>query len=237
MTSSIAQRRALKAARRRKIGAKKHRHEGAAVKTPSAVRVRRWAAAPIHCCPVHKQLFEMGIGIVVLARRLGTDQLAMASFLVDVYCRGIKDAAVQRLGRPEFEGLFAMMAEVAPNKPVQASYARKLLRDCAEYANSLGFLPHRDFAVAEELFGDVCADACDAAFRFGRDGKPAYMAGPYESQASIRKTLGRLRKRLGDGGFTYIAPADEIELTDDFLDDDFLDTILLDEASAGEIPF
>ena len=106
----------LEAARRRKIAAKKRRHEGEAVETPPAVRVRRWAAAPVHCCLIHEQLFETGIGVVILARQVATDQLAMASFLVDVYCRGIKDAAVQRLGRLEFEGLLAMMAEVAPNK-------------------------------------------------------------------------------------------------------------------------
>ncbi len=234
MTLSIAQRRALKAARRGRSIAKKRRHDGDALKAPSVERVRRWAAAPIHCCLIHDRLFEMGFGVMVLTRRVGTGELAAASFLVDIYCCGIKDAVVQRLGRLEFEGLLATFGEFGPNKPVEPSYARKLLHDLAEYANSIGFLPHRDFAVAEELFGDVRADACDAAFRFGHDGKPLYMAGPYEFRQRSARLLTRLRKQLGDGGFAYIVPADETEL---IAEDRLAEILFDDEMSPREIPF
>jgi hypothetical protein len=51
---------------------------------------------------------------------------------------------------------------------VDPSYARKLLRDAAAWAAAThGIAPHRDFAVAERLFGGVSADACDVPFRFG----------------------------------------------------------------------
>jgi hypothetical protein len=39
----------------------------------------------------------------------------------------------------------------------------------------IGFAPARDFAVVERLFGDVQAEACDAAFQFGYEGKPLYV--------------------------------------------------------------
>jgi len=61
---------------------------------------------------------------------------------------------------------------------VDPSYARKLLRDVAAWAASIGFAPHRDFAAIERLFGDVSADASHAAFQFGREGKPLYVQSP-----------------------------------------------------------
>ena len=57
--------------------------------------------------------------------------------------------------------------------------------------------------------------------------------GPTESQGEICKTVQKLRNRLGEGGFTYIVPADELE----FADDDLWDEILADEELPEEIPF
>jgi hypothetical protein len=66
---------------------------------------------------------------------------------------------------------------------------------------SIGFAPHGDFAAVERMFGDVSADASDAVFRFGRDGKPVYIPGPSETAAVIRRRIAQLQEYLGDGGF------------------------------------
>src|SRR2546430_2481500 len=81
--------------------------------------------------------------------------------------------------------------------------ARKLLRDLAAWSQSIGFAPHRDFAVVERMFGDVSADASDAIFRFGRDGKPVYIPGPSETAPLIRRRIEQLQKYLGDDGFGF----------------------------------
>jgi hypothetical protein len=83
------------------------------------------------------------------------------------------------------------------------SYARKLLRDLAAWSQSIGFAPHRDFAAVERMFGDVSADASDAVFRFGRDGKPVYIPGPNETAPLIRRRVEQLQKHLGDDGFGF----------------------------------
>ena len=97
----------------------------------------------------------------------------------------------------------------APTDPASAlvsvdpGYARKLLRDLAAWSQSIGFAPHRDFAAVEPIFGDVSADASDAAFRFGCDGRPFYIPGPTESAALVRRRTEQLRKALGDGAFGF----------------------------------
>lgn len=93
------------------------------------------------------------------------------------------------------------MDAASPMVPVAPSYARKLLRDLTRWSRSIGFEPHREFAVVERLFGDVSADASDAVFAFGHDGKPLYIPGPTESQATVRRRIEHLRDVLGDDGF------------------------------------
>ena len=75
------------------------------------------------------------------------------------------------------------------------------MRDLAAWSQSIGFTPHRDFAVVERLFGDVDLNASDAVFEFGRDGKPLYIPGPRESVVQVRRRIEHLRKKFGDDGF------------------------------------
>jgi hypothetical protein len=90
--------------------------------------------------------------------------------------------------------------------PVDPSYARKLLRDLALWSQSIGFAPHRDFAAVERIFVDVDADASDATFRFGREGKPVYIPGPNDTATIIQRRIEHLRKQLGEAGFDFVAP-------------------------------
>jgi hypothetical protein len=226
--SKVAQRRAAKAVHRKRRAAMKKQPMGHAAAL--AERCRRWAQGPIHSCVVVEGLFEHGLGVVVLAREAGIGEVAMAAFLLDVYCRGVRDVVLECLSVPEFDFLLSKMM-AAPWQPVDPSYARKLLREAAKYAEPLGFTPPRGFAAVEALFGDVNADACDTVFRFGYNGKPCYMASANESPAKIRNTLQRLRNRLGDAGFSYIVAADEIDVGDD---DDFWEEIVSDELSSDE---
>jgi hypothetical protein len=101
--------------------------------------------------------------------------------------------------------LVATTSTTQPLSCVDPSYARKLLRDVTAWSGSIGFSPHRNFAAVEPLFGDVNAEACDVDFRFGRDGKPLYTPGPFETPAQVRRRLEQLRMRLGDEGFESIA--------------------------------
>jgi hypothetical protein len=171
--------------------------------------------------------------MVVLARKVGIGEMATAVFLVDVFCRGIKDVLMQCVDLQELDDFIGCLGIAAPLETVDPGYARKLLREASGYAGSLGFRPHRNFTAAEALFGEVNTDDCDTVFRFGRDGKPCYIPGPNETQGEICKTVQQLRNRVGDDGFTYFVPADEFE----FADDDFWDEISADKELPEEIPF
>jgi len=86
--------------------------------------------------------------------------------------------------------------------------ARKLLEESVAYARGLGFPPHHDYAKAVRLFRDVKASDSNAAFEFGKDGRPFYASGPYESPERVRQILAILSKTSGPAGPQHMVATD-----------------------------
>jgi hypothetical protein len=194
-----------KAARRKAIVAQKRKAEF--IGSTLIGRVRRAAAMPIRNCLLSDALFEDGTGTLILAR--GSSQyIDLSSFLLDVFCLGIKDVLFRTVDADEFDMLRDAMDAASPLAEVDPADARKLLGDLAAWSGSLGFAPHPDFSAVEQIFGDVMADASDAVFAFRHDGKPFYIAGPSESESQSRMRIEHLRKRLGDEGFDFMHPVE-----------------------------
>jgi hypothetical protein len=71
-------------------------------------------------------------------------------------------------------------------------------------AEKIGFAPHRMTATMLPIFFDVDVTECTETFEFGRDGKPTYIAGPYESDVQQMEILNTLSK-LGGTNFNFVA--------------------------------
>jgi len=201
MATNIALKRARKAQRRKQVVAQKRRAEALEASLPA--RVLRAAHAPLQHCFLTESVFDIGMGTLVLARGATPHHISLSSFLIDVFCLGIKDVMFESVESEVFKTYMDATDAGSPMVSVDPSYARKLLRDLAAWSQSIGFAPHRDFAAVERMFGDVSADASDAVFRFGRDGKPFYIPGPSETAPLIRRRIGQLQKYLGDDGFGF----------------------------------
>ncbi len=207
MASNIAQHRAAKAVRRKRMLAE--RQNGTALSL--AEKVRRLAERPLYRCLLHGDVSDGGIATVFLAREAETGEIAMAAFLVNVYALGIKDVVFRLIEASQFDEFISMARESAPLAPVNPAYARKLLRDARAYAASLGLRPHRNFTAVERLFGDIRTEDCAETFAFGRDGKPFYAVGPTETVAQVQNRFGRLAERLGPDGFDFVVRIGEDE--------------------------
>jgi hypothetical protein len=201
MAVNMAAKRARKAQRRKQVVAQKRRTE--ILETSLPARVLRAARAPIRYCMLTEALFDAGIGTLIVARGATPHHLTFGSFLLDVFCLGIKDVMFDSLEGDQFDTYVAVADAGSPLAPIDPSDARKLLRDLAAWSQSIGFSPHRDFAAVERIFGDVSADESETDFPFGSDGKPFYIPGPFESASLIRWRIEQLRKHLGDGGFEF----------------------------------
>ena len=206
MASNMALRRFKKANRRKAVVAERRKVEASLATLPSVIH--RAAAGAIQHCRLQETLFETGMGTLVVVRG-APGETVLCTFLLDAYCLGIKDVIVRPATLAQIETLLEGLEIEVPLQPVAPAYARKLLHDLAAWAQSLGFAPHRDFAIAERILGDVDVASCHDTFTFGCDGKPFYIAGPYDSPALVHQRMQRLSERVGSGRFDYILPVDD----------------------------
>ncbi len=221
MTVNLARRRGTKAIRRKAIVAQKRLAES--VENRRAARVRLGAGGPIRHCLLQHGLFETGIATLVLARQVYPGTLAVAYFLIDGFCLGVKDVCFRRMTTEEFELFVQVVDQSSQTLPVDPAYGRKLLGDAVLYAAQFGFPPHEDFAAVELLFGEVDAGACDEVFTFGMDGKPHYIPGPFDTPTLIERRMMQLYKACGADGFEFTLPLDSDDDSLDWEDGEIID--------------
>ena len=172
---------------------------------PLQPRVEAYSAAQATAFPIHdslapKDLFQTGLGMVLLTRALPNGKLALSAFLVDVFCLGVKDA-FYRVVSVEEHGQFVQRFNV---EKIHPACLRKLVEGAVAYALALGFKPCADYAGAARLFGSIEAAVCPVRFCYGKDGKPLYISGPDDSQVQSRGILDKLKRRLGQEGFSFV---------------------------------
>jgi len=162
---------------------------------------------PFYECLIPHNLFEAGIGNILITRLSPQGEVVIASFIVDVYCLGIKKTLFKTLPLPEYEqsfkaGIVKSHGDYAFTK-IKPSCAKKLLDGAAEYARELGFTPHKDYHALKTIFGTEKLGFCWSRYRFGKDKMPFYVKGPNESSADANHIIATLEKNCGAGNFHY----------------------------------
>jgi hypothetical protein len=161
---------------------------------------------PLYGCWILDGWEEGGITPVVVARMKDSDRILFGVYLLDYYCLGIKDAFTKvdyTLHRFQRE-----LPKYCNDDPVPCSVelAHELIYGALEYAQESGFEPHPDFY---RLKADQILDPADAhprtyGVKFGKDGKPFYISGPYDSETKSRSVVNTLARTRGLGNFDYI---------------------------------
>jgi hypothetical protein len=100
---------------------------------------------------------------------------------------------------PDFIRTFFMAWPSRAPVPAPLELARHIVFGAVDYARSLGFAPHPDFAKGATVLGDWEAGSSDVTF--GHDGKPFYIDGPSDDTYA---TMAKLRQAVGDGNFDYL---------------------------------
>jgi len=162
---------------------------------------------PLHECLLTKEWQEeRAITQILVARRSSRGQIATGTFLVDLGCLGVKSAFASLFDtRREYEQkLRARMT--AQQKMIKAdiNLVAKIIREGIAYADELGFKPDPDYRDAMLVLGDADPDACDVPIPLGgKDGKPFFIAGPYDN---VDRIMAKLTRKLGPDGFHFIFP-------------------------------
>jgi hypothetical protein len=123
----------------------------------------------------------------------------VAGLLLDVWCLGVKNELPPEPMSPSRLNAYRQAYFSAYEKHVQvpAELVRALVFGAAAYAHELGFDPEADFEAAATVLGEPTGPC---PIRFGRNGKPFYINGPYDDPDAIVRTL---RRTISDDRFHY----------------------------------
>lgn len=203
---------ALMKKRQRKAAGKRKQHRSLTERSPGE-RIRMARSFPIGECLINKGWKECGMARIFLSRKQPDGNLTFASYLVDVFCLGVKDTMCNvdmppsQLNRELKAGLYGD----DPAVPCSPHLVNQIVYGAIEYAADLGFRPNKDFRhsryVLEER--DPTQEVYDVSF--GKDGKPFFIPGPYDDADRI---IAMLRRKLGPDGFNVlmeISPEDLVE--------------------------
>lgn len=175
-------------------------------------KAKPYSSYPIHECLIPNDLFISGIGELVVTRRIPNGDIAMSAFVIDVFCLGVKDAMFMVLPESEYEHRIKRRMSATGDRDFEKlhqSCAKKLLNGLVDYAKELGFAPHPDYKNANEIFGSIDTSVCPIKYTYGKEGKPFYINGPYESPTEIRRIINTLTEKCGAGGFNTLLKLDE----------------------------
>jgi len=166
------------------------------------------AGMPIHECFVPRGLFDMGIGNIVISRKLPNGNIGFAIFLVDVFCLGVKNCLFASVPQSEYERRVEDLRQAEGLEPIVPACAVKLIEGAVAYAQDLGLSPHWEYATIKKIFGNIDPTFCPQEFKFGKDGKPLYISGPHETKADSERIIDILNNKLGPGGFDFMLKVD-----------------------------
>lgn len=172
-----------------------------------AALLSRAASQPIRDCCTNRDLWENGLGTVLISRQLADENVAFAMFLVDRYCLGVKSAFGNVIPGDVYEhrlcGPFRAEFETVNLAPAAA---RKLLAGAVQYAGNLGFPPDPRYDEAMAIFGEIDPAQCSDTWEYGKNGKPHFVAGPTDTRETCQRIMRTLERACGKDGYDFTVP-------------------------------
>lgn len=167
--------------------------------------VKRAKEFPIFECLINPDWQEEGLARILLSRKQPNDKLVFGTFLVDLFCLGLKntfcnaDFSLEVYEKSIKSRIYHDMSPINCH-PLLAS---EIIFGAIEYARRLGFEPQQDFALSGFLLDEPSGTGTAFNVEFGKDGKPFYIAGPDDDVDTIMK---KLSKTTGRGNHNFLVP-------------------------------
>ncbi|MCF8365055.1 MAG: hypothetical protein K9H16_04700 [Bacteroidales bacterium] len=157
---------------------------------------------PIERCLVYDGYEQDLFTICLIIRKHASNQLSFAVFMIDRHCLGIKNTIVNCFVSPNtVEDMIATSSKnFGPLEEVSPEYLHNLVYGALDYAQSIGFKPHKDFMLAQYLLNPELVDDGIDDIEFGIDGKPCFISGPDDN---VQKILTTLNNTVGEGNYIY----------------------------------
>ncbi len=199
----------MKKRSKQKAAAQRKAHQQVFTSLSAQAIIRRARTFPLLECWISAswQKDDPGLVQILVARQQPDGDICFGVYLVDKYCLGVKNtfanAGFSR-ARYQDEVLGRIFRETKPSAcPVEL--AHQMIYASIEYAAQFGFEPEKDFALTQNLLAPRGELKEPYQLTFGRNGKPFFVAGPYDNATRILK---QLEKTAGPGNYDYLMPID-----------------------------
>lgn len=150
---------------------------------------------------------NLGLIQILVARQQPDGDICFGFYLVDKFCLGLKNTFARtgfsRL-RYNNEVRNTIFREIKP-QDCSAELAHQMIYASIEYAAQFGFQPEKDFALTQYMLTPRGELEEPYQLTFGKNGKPFFIAGPYDNASQIMK---QLERTAGLGNYDYFAPLD-----------------------------
>jgi hypothetical protein len=158
-----------------------------------------------------------GFAQMVIARQQPDGDIVFGVYLVDMYCLGLKSTycnAGFSPARYRSEIASKVIREARP-KQAQPELVHQILYQAIDYAAQYGFKPDKDFKLSRYLLEERGVLEEPYKLTFGRDGKPFFIAGPYDNVDVIMR---KLERNAGPDNYEYMIRVGDIPEDLEFLD-------------------
>lgn len=167
---------------------------------------------PLFKCYLNEGWDEGGMAQVTISRRHVNGNITYCSYLVDLHCLGIKDTFYDfNIPEEHFNLVVDRMSE--EYDLIEADYvlAHNIIHAGWEFADEIGFKPHKDFLSITQFMLEEDNDTIPIIeIHCGHtDGKPIYVQGPFDDEATANRIVSILEKNLGAGNYHYIVLGDD----------------------------
>ncbi len=167
--------------------------------------IRQARAFPILECLISDNWQEkdgQGLIEVLVARKQPDGDICFGTYLIDKFCLGLKNTFARTNMPParyreEARHLFRELNPV----DCPPELAHQMIYAAIEYAAQFGFTPEKDFAQSQYLLAPRGELPEPYELEFGRNGKPFFIAGPYDNAKQILK---QLEQTAGPGNFDFL---------------------------------
>lgn len=182
---------------------------------------------PIHECTINSHWEESGLANISIARKHTNGNITSCFYLIDLLCLGVKDTHYIFNSSPhEYREQLDAIKEKDSLKHVAYALVHNIILAGIEYAEEFGFEPHKDYTSLTQFMLEEDNDDIELIeIECGKDGKPAYVRGPFDSDTKMKQIISRLEKTAGKDNYIIIDEEEEFEDDDDdeFDDEDEID--------------
>jgi hypothetical protein len=179
----------------------------------------------IHECTINSGWKESGLANVSIARKHTNGNITSCFYLIDLLCLGVKDTHYIFNSSPqEYREQLNAIKEKTTLKHVDYALVHNIILAGIEFAEEFGFAPHKDYtSITQYMLEEDNEDIEFMEIECGKDGNPAYVRGPFDTETKMKQIISKLEKTAGKDNYTIITEDEDFEDYDNEFDEDEFD--------------